>query len=342
MENTFRPAWWLPGGHGMTLWPRFFRRREQLPGVRTERWPTYDGDEVELLRLDAGSQAPHFLLLHGLEGSHRSHYVGPLLRSAWRAGWSAYLLLFRGCGSRPNRSLVSYHSGETGDLDMVVRRIRAENPGAAVAIAGISLGGNVLLKWLGESGSGACGLVHAAAAVSVPYDLERSARHIGKGLSRIYQQHFLRSLVRKARAKLERFPETGLLTRVEAARSLVEFDEAFTAPIHGFRSAREYYARSSSLSFLGRIRVPTLLLSACDDPFHPRELLDEVRQVAARNEVLRVEFHRRGGHAGFVGGRWPWRATYYLDRRIIEFVTEQVRSRVVSREGVSADASIRA
>ncbi|HWP02264.1 MAG TPA: alpha/beta fold hydrolase, partial [Gemmatimonadaceae bacterium] len=278
----------------MTLWPRFFRRRPRLPGLRTELWPTSDGDEVELLRLDAGPQAPHFLVLHGLEGSYRSHYVGPLLLSAWRAGWSAALLLFRGCGSRPNKCLGSYHSGETGDLDMVVRRIRDENPGSAVAIAGISLGGNVLLKWLGERGSVASDLVQAAVAVSVPYDLERSARHISEGLSRIYERHFVRSLIRKARAKLERFPEAGLLSGVEAVRSLVEFDDAFTAPVHGFQSASEYYARCSSLFFLDRIRVPTLLLSARDDPFHPTELLDEVRQVAVRNPVLRVEFHPRG------------------------------------------------
>jgi predicted alpha/beta-fold hydrolase len=310
----------------MTLWPRLFRRQLPLPGARRERWPTADGDEVELVRLAAPGGAPRFLLLHGLEGSRHSHYVAPLLLAARNAGWCANLFLFRSCNGELNRQLRSYHSGETSDLDMVVQRLAAEDPGAPLGIVGISLGGNVLLKWLGEQGVHAAQVARAAVAVSVPYDLARSARHLGRGLSRLYEQYFLRSLVKKALAKLERFPEVGLRPGVTRARSLVEFDEAFTAPVHGFRSAQDYYERSSSLGYLGRIRVPTLLLGARDDPFYPGELLNQVEAEASQNPFLRTEFHCRGGHVGFVSGRWPWQPSYYLDRRVIEFLARELET----------------
>ena len=196
-EHTYRPAWWVPGPHAQTLWGKLARRRPALP-ARLERWPTPDGDFVELLRLDAAVGQPRLVLLHGLEGTVRSHYVGGLLQLASRRGWGADLLLFRGCGSEPNRAPRFYHSGETTDLALVVERVLAEAPAFPVVLCGVSLGGNVLLKWLGERGEALPDRIRGAATISVPYDLERGARHLSRGFARIYERHFLRSLRRKA------------------------------------------------------------------------------------------------------------------------------------------------
>ncbi|HEY9225192.1 MAG TPA: alpha/beta fold hydrolase, partial [Gemmatimonadaceae bacterium] len=278
-EYTYRPAWWVPGGHAQTLWGKFLRRRPPLPG-RLERWETPDGDFIDVHRLDAPAGAPRLVLLHGLEGTVRSHYVTGFFSEARRRGWAADLLLFRGCGSELNRARRFYHSGETSDLAFVLDCVEREESSAPIVLAGISLGGNVLLKFLGERGRTLSGRIRAAAAISVPFDLERGARHIAEGFSRIYDRHFVRSLRRKAFAKLERYPDLFNATALERAVSLYEFDEVVTAPVHGFVDAHDYYSRSSSLGFLERIRTPTLLLSAVDDPFLPPDVLDQVTAIA--------------------------------------------------------------
>jgi hypothetical protein len=318
-KYTFRPAWWIRGGHAQTLWGKFFRRRPALP-LRRERWDTPDGDFVDVHRLDAGTGAPRLVFFHGLEGTIRSHYVYGLFNEARRRGWGADLLIFRGCGDEPNRARRLYHSGETTDPALVIDRVRTEHPASAVLLAGVSLGGNVLLKYLGEQGSALSSQIRAAAAVSVPFDLERSCRHIARGFSTVYDRHFLRTLREKAIAKLGTHP--GLFDRaaLDRATTIYDFDDAVTAPVHGFASAHDYYSRSSSLGFLSTIRRPTLLLNAIDDPFLPPEVLDEVRAAAERNPLLTLEFTDRGGHAGFVGGRWPWRPDYYAERRVCEFL----------------------
>jgi predicted alpha/beta-fold hydrolase len=264
------------------------------------------------------------VVLHGLEGTVRSHYVGGFFREARRRGWGADLLIFRGCGDEPNKAQRLYHSGETTDLNFVLGRIREANPGVPLLLAGVSLGGNVLLKFLGESAEGACDFVAGAAAVSVPFDLERGARFIGQGFSKIYDRHFLRSLRRKALDKLARYPRLFDREALMRAKDIYEFDDAVTAPVHGFADAHDYYSRSSSIRFLDRVRVPTLLLSAIDDPFLPPEVLDQVRSIAASNPALRVEFTPHGGHVGFVGGRLPWRPFYYAEWRACEFLASEL------------------
>src|SRR4029450_4895230 len=216
------------------------------------------------------------------------------------------LLLFRGCSGEPNRAPRFYHSGDTGDIDAVVRRLLAIDARAPFLFAGVSLGGNVLLKWLGECGESVDRRVIAAAAVSVPFDLARASRHIDRGFSRVYQRHFLQSLRKKALAKLEQYPDLASRGRVLSARTLYDFDDVVTAPVHGFADADDYYARSSSIRFLSRIRVATLLLSAADDPFLPREVLEQVQGVARGNPHLEVEFISKGGHVGFVSGQNPF------------------------------------
>ncbi|HEY2065339.1 MAG TPA: hydrolase [Gemmatimonadaceae bacterium] len=328
-EYTYTPAWWVPGAHMQTLWGKLLRRSPRVP-TRVERWRTPDDDELEIRRLDArddDSRLPRLLLLHGLEGTIRSHYLRGLLDQARRRGWAADVLIFRGCNGEVPRAPRFYHSGETTDLDLVVRRIVGDHPSQPLVIAGISLGGNVLLKWLGEQGERLPREVHAAAAVSVPFDLERGSRHIEHGFSRLYTRHFLRTLRKKALAKLAKQPGLFDEGQLRRARTLTEFDESVTARLHGFAGARDYYAKSSSLPFLKRIKCPTLLLSALDDPFLPREVLDTVARVAADNPCLLVEFHAHGGHAGFVGGRIPWRPQYYAEERVLQFLASRTPRR---------------
>ena len=299
------------------------RRSMPLP-ARMERWSTPDDDFLDLHRIDAPPGRPRLLILHGLEGTVRSHYAIGLLHEAQRRGWAADLLVFRSCGDEPNRVLRLYHSGETSDLDFVVRRLVADDPARALLIAGVSLGGNVLLKWLGEQGDAAPRQLLGAAAVSVPFDLARGSRHLDRGFSRVYQAHFLRSLRRKALEKSTRFPEAIRAEVVLRPRTLYDFDDLVTAPVHGFRDADDYYTRSSSLPYLARIRVRTLLLSARDDPFLPSEVLDEVRDVARANPSLHPEFVERGGHVGFIAGSLPWRPFYYAEWRVAEFLASAI------------------
>jgi uncharacterized protein len=334
--RVYRPAWWIPGAHLRTLWGKFMRPRVALP-TRTERWITEDDDFLDLHRLDAPDGAPRLLILHGLEGTVRSHYASGLLQEAQRRGWAADLLIFRSCGDEPNRTLRFYHSGETSDLDSVVRRLIAEDPERTLLLVGVSLGGNVLLKWLGEQGERAPKRLCAAAAVSVPFDLARGSRFLERGFSRFYQAHFLRSLRRKAIGKSERFPRSIRPDVVRRARTLYEFDDFVTAPVHGFRDADDYYSRSSSLQFLSRIRIPTLLLSARDDPFLPGAVLDEVRALADTNPSLQLEFVERGGHVGFISGTVPWRPFYYAEWRATEFLAA-----ALARAGEMAGTSRRA
>ena len=331
-EYTYTPAWWVPGAHLQTLWGKLVRRPPRVV-TRIERWATPDGDEIELRRLDApadGATAPRLLLLHGLEGTIDSVYLLGTLAEARARGWAADVLIFRTCNGEMNRARRLYHSGETTDLDFLVRRLVEANPAQPIVAAGFSLGGNVLLKWLGEQGAGAPPQLRGAAAVSVPYDLERGSRHIERGFARVYGRHFLRTLRAKARAKLRAYPDLFDPAALERARSVFEFDDAVTAPVHGFEDAHDYYSRSSSITFLGRIRRPTLLLSARDDPFLPPEVLDEVATKARRNSCLDLEFHQRGGHVGFVAGQNPLRPLYYAEWRVADFLAGLVSPSVAS------------
>jgi predicted alpha/beta-fold hydrolase len=300
-----------------TLWGRFVRR-PPVVHTRREQWETPDGDVLDVDRLDAPRpDAPRLVLLHGLEGTARSHYARGMLAEARKRGWGADFLLFRSCGGALNRTRRFYHSGDTGDLDLVVTRIRHAFPNSPIVLAGFSLGGNVLLKWLAEHRDDA---IHAAAAISVPFDLARGARHIDKGFARVYQANFIASLKRKVYAKLERFPDLVDRQKLDAVRSIIEFDDLLTAPLHGFADADDYYTRSSALKVLKDVRVPTLLLSAMDDPFLPAAVLDDVRAVAQKNQALHVEFVERGGHVGFVSGTVPWRPVYYAEQRVTAFL----------------------
>lgn len=319
----YRPALWLPGPHAPTVFGKFFR--EVPPGHdRLERWPTPDDDELTLARLGTPRPgAPHLLLLHGLEGGPQSKYIRGLFHLARARGLSADLLVFRSCDGRINRQRRFYHSGETTDLDLVVHRLHAEHPGLDLRVFGCSLGGNVLGKWLGEQRHAATPLVTRAAMVSVPFDLGAGSRHLERGISRRYVAHFLKTLRTKVHAKRERFPDLCDWAALDAAQTFYEYDDVLTGPVHGFGGARDYYQRSSSLGFLGHIQVPTLLLSAVDDPFLPASVLDQVRRVARDNPALTIHFTPRGGHVGWIEG-WPWDQRYWMESRVMRWLVDGV------------------
>ncbi len=332
------PPRWL-GAHAATLWGRVVRR-EPAPAISLEQWDTPDGDFVEMARLPPAGDprtTPRLLLLHGLEGGLHSHYARGLFREAAARGWGMDLLLFRTCGPTPNRLPRSYHSGETSDPWVVLQRLATESP-APLGIVGVSLGGNVLCKLLGERGITIPGVVRGAVAVSVPFSLARASRHIGRGFGTIYERSFLRSLVPKALAKIARHPELAPLASVQHARTLWEFDDRFTAPLHGFTDAADYYARASAQSFLAGVATPLLLLSAQDDPFLPVDVLHDVAQQMRGHAHITTEFPARGGHVGFVNGSTPWRTTYYAESRAVSFLAEHLTRVEQQAEQPSAHA----
>ncbi|MBI3810838.1 MAG: alpha/beta fold hydrolase [Nitrospirae bacterium] len=320
----FRPAWWLRGSHRQTVWRSLFGRGP-APPYRRERFETSDGDFVDLDWFGSGGRSgdrPLVIVLHGLEGSSRSPYVPGLLREAARRGWDGVAMNFRSCSGEMNRRPRFYHSGETADLDEVLSSLIHHRPGRSIGLVGTSLGGNVLLKWLGEREDKVPEAVRAAVAVSVPFDLAAAAYQVDHGLSRIYGRRFLRTLKEKALAKARLYP--GLLDpdEVAAIRSFAVFDDRVTALLHGFSSGRDYWTRASATPWLAAIRKPTLLINASDDPFLPAACLPH--DAAARSHWIKTEFTLRGGHAGFVEGWRPGAVSYWIDRRAMAFLDSVV------------------
>jgi predicted alpha/beta-fold hydrolase len=307
--TPYRAPRWLAGGHAQTLWP--LARKGPLPPYRRERWETPDGDFIDLDFIHGPATAPLVVLFHGLEGSSRSHYARAMMREVARRGWRGAVVHFRGCSGEPNRLPRAYHSGDSAEIDWVLRRLHAAQGPAPLFAAGFSLGGNALLKWLGERGDDAR-FVAACAAVCAPLDLAAANEALMRGFNRIYTRHFLQTLIPAALAKLERFPGLYDAARVRAANSLYAFDDVVTAPLHGFSGAADYYARASARQFLGGITVPTLVLNARNDPFLPAAALPTPAQVAG---AVTLEQPAEGGHVGFVADRFPG-ALDWLPRRL--------------------------
>jgi predicted alpha/beta-fold hydrolase len=320
LTSSYRPAWWLPGAHLPTIWGKKGRKQAQVHD-RIERWTTPDGDHLSVAR--AGTirpDRPHLLVLHGLEGTVASNYAQGLMVQAIARGWSADLMLFRGCDGEINNARRLYHSGETSDLDFVVRTLVAAHPAIDLRLVGVSLGGNVLMKWLGESAESLVYNVRRAAGVSVPYDLAAGSRHLECTMGQKYVDHFMASLKAKTRAKRMAYPDLCDWEAMEVARTFWDFDDCVTGPVHGFFGALDYYTKSSSIRVLASIRRPALLFSAADDPFLPYQVLDEVRKLARGNDFLNVEFSQRGGHVGWIEGL-PWAARYYMEERVVSWLS---------------------
>ena len=302
--DDFRAPRWLPGGHAQTIWPVFFSRRFDgaRPHFRRERWPTPDGDFVDVDWLGEDAAAPLLVLFHGLEGSSRSHYAEAFAAEARRRGWRYAVPHFRGCSGEINLAPRAYHSGDHEEIGWMLERFRALQGGAVVAV-GISLGGNALLRWVEEAGASAAARVRAVAAVSAPLDLAAGGRAIGRGFGRqVYTRMFQRTMKKKAFIKLRQHPGLFDARAMRAARDLRDFDEVFTGPLHGFGGADDYYARSSAKSQLARIRVPALVLNARNDPFLPASALPRPGEVGP---CVTLWQPAHGGHVGFAAGPWP-------------------------------------
>ena len=315
--SPFHPPWWLRSRHGQTLWPALVRRKPRLP-LEKERLILPDGDFLDLVWTPwrgSGEASALVLILHGLEGSSESTYAAGMLDAVSRQGWQAVLMHFRGCSGEANRARRSYHSGETDDLQFVAERITARYPGRVLFGLGFSLGGNVLLKWLGERGSDVP--LRAAIAISVPFDLACAAKALGKGFSRLYQWWLMRSLVANLHRKFSKPVADNEFSVVAATNSFWHFDDRVTAPLHGFANVHDYYAKCSSKQFLCAIRIPTLLIQSRDDPFLPAHCLPDRETMS---EYISTDFTEGGGHVGFVCGNWPWQARYWLEPRSLSFL----------------------
>jgi predicted alpha/beta-fold hydrolase len=281
---------------------------------------TPDGDFVDLDWLDEPGEvgAPVLLVLHGLEGSSRSHYVVGLLAGARARGWRGVALNFRSCSGELNRSRCFYHSGQTDDLEFIVGRLIEVEPAIDLFPVGVSLGGNVLLKWLGERGAGIPPAVRAAVGISVPFDLAASAAVLDRGFNkRVYTANFLKTMRAKVSLKACVYPGFVDVQAALAASTFGEYDEVVTAPLNGFAGARDYWDRSSCGPWLSGIRRPTLLLNARDDPFVPPSSLPDSATLPSN---VQVEFPEQGGHAGFIAARVPWRVTSWAEARALDFL----------------------
>jgi predicted alpha/beta-fold hydrolase len=319
--TDFVPGWWIRGPHAQTIWGRLTRPRRTV-ALRREVLQTPDDDDLIVDHLDG--KRLRFVLLHGLEGSSNSVYIQGLLRIIARHGYAAAAMNFRSCARDPrllsfmlmNRRPRLYHSGETEDLDFLLHSLPADLPIVAI---GASLGGNVLLKWLGEHPEQK--IVKAAATMSVPYDLAAGARHLESGAGRLYVAQFFRTMREKTVWVAEQFGTKVDVAAAKRAKTFREFDNASTAPLHGFRDADDYYARASSLPYLHAITAPTLCISAEDDPFLPIEALR--RAQAEASSAVEFVLPHFGGHTGFIAGGLPWKAIYWAEELMVQWVAEK-------------------
>ena len=317
LKSGFEAPWWATGRHLQTLWGSVFRRLPKLPKMQRHRLELDDSDfiDVDVYHLE---NRPTLLLLHGLEGSLHSPYIRGMINAAVAKNWQIVVMHFRSCSGETNRLLKSYNSGVSEDLNEVVNKLKQLSIEVDFAV-GYSLGGNVLLKWLGEQ-KDECS-IKAAAVVSVPLMLDVCALEIHKGFSRIYEYVLLRTLRQKTRFKLKKFPnQLSLeLNQVSGLNSFMKFDDLVTAPAHGYSSGEDYYARASGRQFVKHIKTPTLIIQAKDDPFMNATVLPDLSELPC-NVIL--EANDNGGHVGFVQGQWPWKAEYYLEKRIPEFLAD--------------------
>ena len=324
----FQPAWWLNNGHLQTLYPSLCRKPPALT-TRRERLTTPDRDFIDIDYYGEGDQ-PLVILLHGLTGSSRSLYILGLQNALWRQGLRSAAVNFRGCGGQYNNTSRCYHSGETGDIDFVYKTLRLRHGDLPMAAAGFSLGGNVLLKWLGEHPHSI--QLFAAAAVSAPLLLDKCATRLDRGFSKLYRNQLLKELKDYLRdkhrhlqnignpAEAEKIARLGDLSGVD---SFWSYDGQVIAALYNFKDAADYYRRSSSRQYLKNIRVPTLVLQAADDPFLTPEVLPHAAELS---KTVQLEVSKGGGHVGFIAGKNPLKPHYWLEQRIPAFFKQQLES----------------
>ena len=309
---------WLPGGHLQTIVPALFMRKPSLQ-FRRERWTTPDHDFIDLDFIEGKPGQPMLVLFHGLEGSSDSHYARATMAAIKERGWHGVIPHFRGCSGAPNHAPRFYHSGDSQEVNWILRRLhhefKARYPQAKFYAAGVSLGGNALLRWLGESQQSAS-IVDAACAVSAPLDLTNSGATLSRGFNWVYTQKFLQTLKPKCLAKLEQFPGLFDKAAMLSAKNLFEFDNVVTAPLHGYRDVQDYWHRASARLVLNDICIPTLVLNAKNDPFLPAHFLPQNAAPA-----VQLEFPEHGGHVGFAQSPFPGKLTW-LPQRMLTYLDQ--------------------
>ena len=326
IQSTFKPAWWLNNPHLQTIYPSLFRKSPS-PILHRERLITPDNDFLDIDFYGDGN-LPLVILLHGLAGSSQSSYIKGLQYALLKQGFRSAVLNFRGCSGEYNYSARCYHSGDTSDIDFLYRTLRTREPQTPMAVVGFSLGGNVLLKWLGEQGKNVS--LFAATAVSVPLVLSECANKLDDGFSRLYRASLLRELKQYVRLKRKYLVMLGKTNEAEKLRQLSnldnitsfwQYDDRVIARLYDFTDVHDYYKRSSSRQFLKTITVPTLLIQAADDPFMTSEVIPKQNELSAS---VSMEVTESGGHVGFISGINPFKAHYWLEQRIPEFLQQQL------------------
>jgi len=323
LRSEFKAAWWLKNRHAQTIYPSFPWSRAPRVSLRSESLDLPDGDSTAVDWLaDAPADAgdlPLLVILHGLESSAEASYAQMLMAAARDEGWNACVLHFRDCGDYRNRLPRRYHAGETNDIRYFLAKLVTGGQTGPIVAAGYSLGGNVLLKYLGEDG--ATTPLTAAAAVSVPLDLGICAQALNRGFSRFYQRHLLKRMKRAIERKFNRYTAAFDWHRAMRATTFADFDDAVTAPLHGFKGRDDYYGSCSANRFLGTVDRPTLIVNALDDPFMTPDVIPDEARLS---DCITLELSLTGGHVGFIEGGHPFRPRYYLPERILGFLRERL------------------
>jgi len=318
-QSQFKPPFWLSNNHLQTLLASFIGRNSSVTTHR-ERVELADGDflDIDWLNHDTAEDCPTVIILHGLEGSIKSSYIQGLLSYFQHTSWRIGVMHFRGCSGEMNRYARSYHSGDTQDLHHVVKTLSKKGP---ISLVGFSLGGNVLLKYLGEQG--AKSMVSSAVAVSVPFSLANAAERLDFGFSKLYRYNLMNDLKQKAKLKKAKHPEGKWPTDAEldSYRSFIEFDHGITAPLHGFESGQDYYDKCSCKQFLKSITTPTLIIHALDDPFMTEQAVPSELELS---DAVELELSATGGHVGFLAVKGLFGVRRYLDARIPSWLETQL------------------
>ncbi len=301
---------WLPGGNAQTIYP-YLLKTKKLINYRRQRWELDDGDFIDIDWMDGKKEMPLVVFFHGLEGDSDSHYVLSMMSELKSLGWHGAVIHFRGCSGEPNRLQRAYHAGDSEEINWMLQRIHQQcalsDNIQPLFIVAVSLGGNALLKWLGEQGDSAQQIVAAAVTISVPLDLVAAGLALDTGFNKFYARHFLSTLKQKALQKLEHFPGLFDAHAIRTCNTIYQFDNLVTAPLHGFRNTDEYWQKSSSKPWLKHIQVPTLVINARNDPFMPATALPTQDEVST---AVTLEFPTEGGHAGFMQEPFPGKLTW--------------------------------
>jgi len=328
-KKTFKPAWWLSNRHLQTIYPALLRHAPDPPDYRRERLTTPDDDFIDVDYCGTGNQ-PLIILIHGLTGSSQSDYIKGLQSALLKQGFRSAALNFRGCSGQSNNKARSYHSGETEDIHFLYQTLRQRESETPLGAVGFSLGGNVLLKWLGEQGDRVN--LFAAVAVSVPLVLGLCATKLDKGFAKCYRGRLLKELkvyMHNKLRHLEHIDQSQEAHKIKALgdlstiNSFWQYDDRVVAKLHGFNDVHDYYRRSSSRQYLKSISVPTLLIQAVDDPFMTKEVLPDLDEISPH---VYLELTRHGGHVGFISGSIPFKPEYWLEQRIPEFLRNALLS----------------